>query len=281
MGKQYLNGVPYGVSKPYKELTLEEYEALPPEKNQNGVMYFIKNAGSAAGAKFFALSDIYDTNEREVGVWIDGKPVYQKTVYVENLITDSNWHTVAHGVADIDKVVDIGGATYHSENGGFWVSYALNSYRPTGSMGINISVTSNNIEYMNNWIAGHSAYITFKYTKTTDVAGSGTLGQGGIPAHHYDNTERVVGTYFGKPLYERSWIFQSEITINPSSWTSLGIPNTNIDLIVNAIGTSEWGISRIFSVSSKVDNTNLVALCTRSGNDSLKYLTLQYTKTTD
>lgn len=44
MGKQILNGVVYGDSGKYIELTQAEYNALPDTKYTDGIVYFIKDA---------------------------------------------------------------------------------------------------------------------------------------------------------------------------------------------------------------------------------------------
>lgn len=221
---------------------------------------------------------IYSDEEREVGVWRDGKPLYQKT-FSTNITSATQW--IMTGLTNVERVITSEGSMINSNN----EPRTLPSADSSSIAGINTFIFSNGelacLFRTNNSDMRGDLKLTLRYTKTTDTAGSGTWTTQGGYAHHYSTTEHVIGTFFGKPLYERSWTLPSEITIIPSSWTSLGIPNTNIDLIVNAIGTSEWGISRIFSVSSKVDSTNIVALCTRGGNDTLKYVTLQYTKTTD
>ena len=83
------NGVAEIVS--YKEVTQAEYNAMPDSKLTDGVLYCIKDAPSGPDG-FPPL--IYDTVEREVGVWTDGKPIYQKTIILtENDFTKSNnWH---------------------------------------------------------------------------------------------------------------------------------------------------------------------------------------------
>lgn len=42
------------------------------------------------------------------------------------------------------------------------------------------------------------------YTKDSDVAGSGEYNTLGIPNVHYDGNEKVIGTYFGETLYEKT-----------------------------------------------------------------------------
>lgn len=226
---------------------------------------------------------IYSDEEREVGVWRDGKPIYEKTVNIGTLSADNNWHNVVHGVTNIERVISFKGATYHSENGGFWVAYDLYSYRPTTSTGIVISVTAENIEYMNNWVGNHSAYITFQYTKTTDQPGSGTWTTDGTYAKHYSTSEKVIGTWIdGKPIYEKTWDLGSDIDIGTSSWVTLTtISNTGMDLIIDAKTTTANGIVRDVLYAPKVNENYVVAISGRSGTESAHYVTLQYTKTTD
>lgn len=53
-------------------------------------------------------SDYYSTDEKVVGVWIDGKPLYQKTVACGTL-PSNNVSSTAHGISNLDKVVGISG----------------------------------------------------------------------------------------------------------------------------------------------------------------------------
>lgn len=90
---------------------------------------------------------IYSTEEREVGVWTDNKPLYAKTV----------------------------------TTGGSVPSGATLVYRQ--------ELSNKDCIY---------------YTKDSDVAGSGEYNTLGIPNVHYDGNEKVIGTYFGETLYERT-----------------------------------------------------------------------------
>ena len=68
-----------GGNADYVELTQAEYNALTPQEKMNGKLYFIKDGQGEGGPSYF-FPVIYSTEEREVGVWKDGKPLYQKTV---------------------------------------------------------------------------------------------------------------------------------------------------------------------------------------------------------
>jgi hypothetical protein len=49
-------------------------------------------------------------------------------------------------------------------------------------------------------------YLTLRYTKTTDTAGSGQWTPQGVPAVHYSTDEQIVGTWIDrKPLYEKTF----------------------------------------------------------------------------
>lgn len=168
---------------------------------------FIWVYGLMQGSPITFLSEYasacYDTNEREVGCWVDGKPIYQRTVHIGNLTFDSSWHNVAHGITDIDKVISCIGIMF-GEDGEF---FSLPIYRSATQQGITWGIQGSSSEYLayiNNWYnSTNDSYATILYTKTTDTAGSGKLTPTGFETHHYSTNEQIVGTWIdGKPLYE-------------------------------------------------------------------------------
>lgn len=230
-------------------------------------------------------SACYDTNEREVGCWIDGKPIYQRTVHIGNLTFDSSWHNVAHGIADIDKVISCIGIMF-GEDGEF---FSLPIYRSATQQGITWGIQGSSSEYLayiNNWYnSTNDSYATILYTKTTDTAGSGKLTPTGFETHHYSTNEQIVGTWIdGKPIYERTWDFSgSPVMLSYANWVNSGISaSENIESIISAelkygavilanveVGVNVDGYPVGFQ---KLDNLN-----TRG----VSYCTLKYTKTTD
>ena len=121
---------------------------------------------------------------------------------------------------------------------------------------------------------------TIFYTKTADTAGQGSWTTDGTPAHHYSTTEKVIGTWIdGKPLYERTWDLGQDITVG--SWTTvMSVAGVNINKIVNSI--SAQNDPAVSFIEYWVDGTTLKGNSLRqSGDDYVRYLTLQYTKTTD
>lgn len=190
--------------KSYKEVTQAEYEALPDTKLSDDVLYAIKDSNGAAG--FPPL--IYSDEEREIGVWRDGKPLYQKTYSVNLTISGGTWADTGIPKGDIDRIV-------RTE-----INDANNSY----------GYASASIDHSNVWICpslSNQKIITLWYTKSTDTAGSGNWATTGGFTHHYSETEQVVGTWVdGKTIYEKT------IIVNRASTTNVDLTDLNIDKVL-------------------------------------------------
>lgn len=120
-------------------------------------------------------------------------------------------------------------------------------------------------------------------TVTDDSVNNETIvnvsGGGGV---NYSTTEQVIGTWIdGKPLYQITADFGTEITVNANTWANTTIPATDKKAIISAVGTSGTGTCWNF-ISANCDSGSYVQVYhTRSSAITLKYLTIQYTKTTD
>lgn len=105
----------------------------------------------------------------------------------------------------------------------------------------------------------------------------------------YSTTERVVGKWVdGKPLYKKTWIKDSPISVSNSAWTdtTISIAENNIAHLIKAeavgIGTSENNDVWALHAHANDSATNIMVLAARDGNPILcKYFTFYYTKTTD
>jgi len=60
-----------------RELTYAEYQALSEEEQMNGTNYFVKDYPSGSGGGGGSSKHEYSTEEKVVGTWIDGKPIYE------------------------------------------------------------------------------------------------------------------------------------------------------------------------------------------------------------
>jgi hypothetical protein len=187
----------------------------------------IKSGYQTVTARVYALSGgvkpyenkvlapmIYSLEEREVGVWIDDKPLYQKTFDKRSLyLPDNAWSNNILGTTGIQIVNYEGyfclGAdaepsisySYYRSSSEYFTTTISNSYS-------DISVRPNM-----NYGAIYAGLITIWYTKNSDVPGSGSYNTFGELMHHYSTEEKVVGTWVdGNTLYEKSYTNFSSLT---------------------------------------------------------------------
>ena len=241
--------------------------------------------GIIQGTQGIFTPTIYSDNERMIGVWRDNKPLYQKSYYFSSAISvTTNYSAVGNiDATDIENVVGINGS--HAD-GTYWDDFSAD---PTLSSHTKLGIRA---------VQNHSVtYLTIRYTKISDTAGSGDWNTDGIPMVHYSTTEQVIGTWTnGKPLYQ--------ITVdvlNPANdsnehlvdLTSLAIDKcpvlngyavrhsgaNDITYYANSIETDGW-----YYFKARFDNfrDSIMYTCLFR-NDSIAEMsfTIQYTKTTD
>lgn len=194
--------------------------------NGNYTVYGIQEGSPVTFLSEYA-SACYDTTEREVGCWIDGKPLYQKCINFGNLPNNGE-RSVAHGIANVDNIFIAGG--FVTTGTAFYnLEHATDSSYDWSSRvdGTNATITT----YTDR--SNLTAIIVVQYTKTTDVAGSGKLTPTAMPTVHYDDTERIIGTWFGETLYQKTVVYN-----NPTLGRVDDLPHNiaNIDTITNV----EW-----------------------------------------
>lgn len=251
----------------------------------------MKAYGILQGTSGIFAPVIYSDTERKIGIWRDNKPLYQKTIEISQ-IPNQNTQTIAHGIANVDRIVDIKGICYARTD--IDPNYAstplprIQDNSTTANLGVDANRT--NIVLKGRGTDFASIYakvtVTLQYTKTTDTAGSGDWNTDGVPTVHYDTSEKVIGTWFGKPLYQRTWDFGSNLIVSYNSWTNtiINISDNSIKSVIKAVGHNNTLGACWNSVDVSVEVSPYVALlCNRNNNSTIgiQYLTLQYTKTTD
>lgn len=227
-------------------------------------------------------SACYSTAEREVGCWVDGKPLYQKTL-TYTVTSPINSNTVLGSISDIDKVASIEGIAYYEGHGRGWLlplsmsSYSSNISYDNGNIILNIT----NDTYGVDWVF----YVTVQYTKTTDTAGSGQFAPTGAPTHHYSTSEQVIGTWVdGKPLYETSFPITSTTTFTSNSWVDMGINQGDMykiidgKLIMDYQGAYSFQNLQFGWISNKLVGNSFRNFEVEANHG---YVVLQYTKSTD
>lgn len=271
----------------HQEITEQEYEALPSTKESDNIMYCIKGSRPSTNGNYFTPI-IYSTEEREIGVWINGKPLYQKTLVFEDY-TNGTYQDVSS--LNIEEIVNNFGEHRLAD-----YNYGLSfPYYENNNWYSLMTFDKNNgryYVYCSSQMADiyKRLFITIQYTKTTDVAGSGQYAALGVPAHHYDGNEKVVGTYFGETLYEKTIHISEASEVETNQYTT-EIQSLNADkvFLVNGrvkLGSIANGIwinspyynSVNYNTSVGVTNTEITVVATRWKYTEVE-LTIQYTKT--
>ena len=260
-----------------KSLTYAEYQELTEEEKNNGTIYLITDV-NGDGQSFQPV--IYSEEEREIGVWTDGKPIYQKTLTctTDTNIGPDNWTTMPwdEEPENIDFLV-----TGQNHQGDVPNSYATVRVAYTGGHLKMAAIYSSTF--------GAGKQFTVWYTKTTDTAGSGTWTPQGVPAVHYSTEEQIVGTWIdGSTLYEKTF-FLSQRTPITNDYTTYIIDDTTIYDIDNIISCDIFDnnsdsvpLTKIAYLERAVDviksNNKLIAFYNTNNTYKTTGFILRYTK---
>ena len=259
---------------------------------------------------------LYDTSERVVGIYTDGKPLYKKVINF-GALPNAKSKEVAHGITNINassfKLVQ---AFANRPNDTITIPF-LNLTSLSGA--INLLVTTTNVKITTGEDRSNStAFVYLYYTKTTDStrtlpsAGHSADGNGvfciraGVSGdantHVYSTTEQIVGEWIdGKTIYEKTIVDTLPVTETNGVRASKQIPTgTNISKItaVSAFCYSSTGVicplygsvvsSREndvgYQVRSNTASTNNNSITVYNANNIWNGIevifTIQYTKTT-
>lgn len=123
----------------------------------------IRTSGSGSGTT-------YSTEEQIAGTWVDGRPVYVKTV-VLNIDTTAQTINAQHGIDEMDELIDVRGSIFSYDA---WKPFT-NIYLPqlydysVAIYAINAKGFTINVGKLLAQEKGlHKIHATFYYTKTTD-----------------------------------------------------------------------------------------------------------------
>ena len=97
----------------------------------------------------------------------------------------------------------------------------------------------------------------------------------------YTTEEQVIGTFLGKPLYRKSFVFTNAVTCSSQTWTRFPeAAASNIANIVSSFFEDANG-TLFIPTGTNVDSGTFGVLQTRNANVTAKTFTVEYTKTTD
>ena len=106
----------------------------------------------------------YTQREIKMGTWIDGKPIYRKTIDFGEL-PNATLKSVSHQIANLDKCVKMQGVAVSSSNliplPYIWINnttYDIVLYVDKAKVNIQTGINR----------TGLHGYVTLEYTKTTD-----------------------------------------------------------------------------------------------------------------
>lgn len=254
-----------------RELTWDEYQALPDAEKYNDTNYYITDVNSDGTSNEFQPI-IYSENEREIGVWTDGKPLYSQTFTGQ--INNTTIYTIPN--ITVDNLISFNGFLIDGVGYKFNIPYRDNtdyiSIRLNPTNAIDLIVTS--------YFTTADYKINLCYTKTTDRPGSGTWTPQGVPAVHYDDNEKVIGTWFGETLYERVYDFSSSpIYIDTSYTTISAIDTTNIDKVIYCCAMHQDGtVYPAVDADPTRDNHTYMGLKSFDSHSNVAYVIIRYTK---
>lgn len=147
---------------------------LPDYSNssENGYVYIKATSGLAenqqenvlnAVKEYVDNSNSYSTDEVKTGgKWIDGKPIYRKTISC-GALPNNTTKNVAHGISNIGKVIRSDG--YSNNNAGIQIPVPYVSGIPLSIWADNTNIV---IQTSGDYTTYVNTYITLEYTKTTD-----------------------------------------------------------------------------------------------------------------
>lgn len=119
----------------------------------------------------------YSTNERIVGKWIDGSTLYEKTVDCGALPNNSS-KQVAHGITNIDKIVNVTGIAYSTSLGtALQLAYPQKSSNSDYVVEMSVNATNIDISTFRDRTS-FNGYVTVRYTKSSSNTRSLNLSKG-------------------------------------------------------------------------------------------------------
>ena len=221
-------------------------------------------------ANKFNKSDLYSTDEKIIGQWIDGKPLYQIVLHLTNITINTEYQ---YNISLLGLNVDVGfGVTPMS----YCVTknkirqFTFIEYQQPDVLSIHTSVER----------VISDAYVTFRYTKTTDSPvsiGSDT---------DYSTTEKIVGTWIdGKPLYQKTINFGT-LPDNTSKTVAHNITNFEKAVSISGVMIASNGVCETMPSGENSNfrlqaNGTVITVITSTSWASFteSYVTIQYTKT--
>ena len=109
--------------------------------------------------------DIYSTDEKVIGTWIDGRPIYQKTLDIGSASGNSN---ISHGISNLDMITNAYGSFLQSGTYRQKLPKIVNGNTAWSADFADFTDTSFSLSIGSAIGTATKVSITLEYTKTTD-----------------------------------------------------------------------------------------------------------------
>lgn len=215
-------------------------------------------------ANQFSRSDLYSTDEKIIGQWIDGKPLYQKTISFGNITLAANAETTSYVTDPVCAFIErlIGWEGTSSNNG--IISTYINPTAATQSWQLTYAEVDGAWKFrlrgtrkLTSSIDFYNVYTTIRYTKTTDSAikvGTGT---------DYSTDEQIIGSWIdGKPLYQKTYVmtdFSNKTVGTNSSRISIAHGISSLGDVVSMYGVVKFSYDNGATWSQRPMNGYIVS----------------------
>lgn len=159
----YLSGVPVDIlaEDHMGVVTEEEYAALPESKKLQG-LYVVPEVG----ADLEGSCDIYSTEERIVGRWVDGKPIYRLCIFYQKTTSESRMiiESPNFDPASVDQLIVSGGSCSISDGTKMAIgSQYLIAFIYSGKLTLDQ-------KYSSSKVLTYTGHMILEYTKLSDEA---------------------------------------------------------------------------------------------------------------
>lgn len=243
------------------------------------------NAEASGSAILSPGAVIYDEQERIVGRWSDGRPVYQKTIIYEgeSVSTTTSYN---HNINNLDKVVNANVIAKRTGSDNIWETYNISDNNEVARF----VIKNTTIDITLKWDPYNILLITLQYTKTTDELNSFrpdmieniSIMRNLDFSNIYSLDEKIIGCWVnGKPIYQKVINLSETVVLHSSVWTNI-VMIENMEKIIDIEcirgnelndGRLRWNcLNNYICGAAEEDNFNI-----RSGTAII----LKYIKTTD
>jgi len=124
-------------------------------------------AGGEISNGFVQSQFNYSTDEQVIGKWVDGKPLYQKTINF-GALPNNTTKVVSLGISNVDRFAEIIGVSMSSEVA-HHIPHVYGAETNENALALNkVNGVWTATIYTHTDRTNFTAYITVRYTKTTD-----------------------------------------------------------------------------------------------------------------